>query len=233
MSSSPRDTSIPIIFAPPTYQYDKFKLDEKDICQDPIEQFHKWYDEALKNTNETLPESVTFTTAELPSGKVSSRILLFKELDHRGFVIYSNWETSRKSKDIKTNPQAALNFFWKDSQRQVRVEGETEFVNRDTTERYFQTRTRGSRLGSWVSKQTTVLANRQELEDSMKQIEKKYDGDKARDIQDIPCPEYWGGLRVVPLLIEFWQGREHRLHDRFVYTRQNEDDDWKVMRLSP
>ncbi|EGA80056.1 Pdx3p [Saccharomyces cerevisiae Vin13] len=156
MTKQAEETQKPIIFAPETYQYDKFTLNEKQLTDDPIDLFTKWFNEAKEDPRETLPEAITFSSAELPSGRVSSRILLFKELDHRGFTIYSNWGTSRKAHDIATNPNAAIVFFWKDLQRQVRVEGITEHVNRETSERYFKTRPRGSKIGAWASRQSDV-----------------------------------------------------------------------------
>lgn len=222
------ETKKPIIFAPKTYQYYKFSLDESSIDSDPIAQFTKWFNEAKDDPTESIPESVSFATAELPSGKVSCRILLFKELDDRGFTVYSNWGTSRKADDIKSNPQAAMTFFWKNLQRQVRVEGFTEHVSRETSQRYFKTRPRGSKIGAWSSPQSHRIENREELNDLLKKNEEKF-----KDAEDVECPEFWGGIRVVPLRIEFWQGRASRLHDRLVFERKSENDAWELVRLAP
>lgn len=224
----PEEIKKPIIFAPETYQYDKFELDESSVQKDPIAQFTKWFQEAKDDPSEIIPESVAFASSELPSGRISCRILLFKELDDRGFTIYSNWDSSRKAGDIKSNPQAAITFFWKNLQRQVRVEGFTEMVSRETSERYFSTRPLGSKIGAWSSPQSQAIKDRSELEDIVKANEERF-----KNVSDVPCPEFWGGLRVVPLRIEFWQGRASRLHDRLVFERKSENDPWELIRLAP
>lgn len=181
------------------------------------------------NAKVPQPEATTLSTSHLFSGRVSARIVYLKELDHRGFVIYSNWETSHKAKDIESNPQAALTFWFRELERQVRIEGITERLTAEESQIYYDTRIRGSRIGAWASRQSTVLQSRGELEERVKSIEKKFEGQEK-----IPVPPFWGGLRIVPTVIEFWQGRPSRLHDRFQYTRDSpEGTMWRIERLSP
>ncbi|GMG20008.1 unnamed protein product [Ambrosiozyma monospora] len=230
MSGTQKTPEEPIIFAPKTYQYGKFKIGDHELLPSPIDQFSKWFKEAQEKKLD-LPECTTLSTAELPSGRISSRVVLLKELDHKGFIVYSNLDTSRKIQDLKTNKHAALNFFWKDLQRQVRVEGIVEFVDYETSSRYYKTRPRGSKIGAWASPQTTVISGREELNERYQKFEEKF-----KDVADdeIPCPEKWGGIRVVPLEVEMWQGGKSRLHDRFVYRREKiTDDKWELVRLAP
>lgn len=154
-------------------------------------------------------------------------MVYLKELDDRGFVIYSNWGTSRKASDVASNPHASLTFWWHELERQVRVEGRVERLKGEESQVYYDTRIRGSRLGAWASQQSSVLKDREELEQQVKDVETRFHGK-----DEIPVPEFWGGLRVIPDMIEFWQGRESRLHDRFRYTK-DEGGEWKVDRLSP
>jgi pyridoxamine 5'-phosphate oxidase len=158
-----------------------------------------------------------------------------KELDNHGFVIYTNLGTSRKAADIATNPRAAMLFFWESLQRQVHVEGRVEKISREESQTYYDTRARGSRIGAWASRQSQVLEpqgddddGRKQLEGWVKEVEKRFEGQEK-----IPVPEFWGGLRIIPDRIEFWQGRESRLHDRFVYEREGEGEEWTLKRLSP
>ncbi|KAK9453240.1 hypothetical protein V1511DRAFT_87890 [Dipodascopsis uninucleata] len=216
-----------LIFAPPTNQYEKSSLEKESLDSDPLKQFNIWYNEAVR-VKEPLPESCTLATASLPSGRVSARIVLFKELDLRGFIIYSNFSTSKKNGDIRSNPKAALTFFWKSLERQVRIEGTTEFISTEESVTYFRTRPRDSRLGAWASPQSQPVESRDELESKFNQISNKF-----QDIEDVPLPENWGGLRIIPEEIEFWQGRHGRLHDRFVYRKVDGGDSWKIERLAP
>lgn len=223
-------THQPIIFNPPAEQYGKFHLNGEELDPCPIAQFQQWFKEALdKIPKDRVPEKTTFSTARLPSGRVSSRVVLLKELDDRGFIVYSNWDKSKKAKDFETNKFASLNFFWPSLERQVRVEGIMEYVSRETTERYFKTRPRGSKIGAWASPQSQEIG-KEELDE----LNKKYE-DQFKDLEDdqIPCPEYWNGVRIVPLEIEFWQGGKFRLHDRFTFVREELDGEWEVKRISP
>lgn len=224
-------TESPIIFAPKTYQYKKGHLEESDLDASPIEQFHRWFDDVRQASGDgAIPEACTFSTARLPSGRISSRVVLFKELDPHGFIVYSNWDGSKKAADYATNKHAALTFFWPQMERQVRVEGVMEPVSRETSERYFQTRPRGSKIGAWASPQLQLLHERQQLDNLYAAQEKRFEG--VAD-EDIPCPPKWGGMRVVPLEVEFWQGRVSRLHDRISFRREATDASWNRVRLAP
>lgn len=238
------DTNTPARAA----QFQLARLRRSDLDADPFTQFHQWF--SSPHLKGHTPETVTLATASLPTGRVSSRIVYLKELDSRGFVIYSNFGTSRKAADISTNPHASLSFWWKPLERQVRVEGKVERLSADESQVYFNTRARGSRIGAWASQQTSVLNpltdtqgkhgngdgdgdgdeddGRADLESRVKQVEARFQG---QDV--ISVPPFWGGLRIIPDTIEFWQGRESRLHDRFRYTRLDDPDAWKVERLSP
>jgi pyridoxamine 5'-phosphate oxidase len=221
-----------------------------------VAQFHAWFTTAQQSSLVSHPEACTFATAELPSGRVSARIVYLKELDSRGgFVVYSNFGTSRKAADLATNPHAALTFWWEALQRQVRVEGVAARMTREESQVYFDTRVRGSRIGAWASRQSRVLEpraaaatsgagdgahaeptegqeddGRAQLEEWAREREEQFAGQ-----EHIPVPGFWGGLRIVPDRVEFWQGRENRLHDRFVYSREegSEENEWKLERLSP
>ncbi|KAF2690428.1 pyridoxamine 5'-phosphate oxidase [Lentithecium fluviatile CBS 122367] len=237
-SAKPLGQSSKRIFAPTggsndpgrAIQYKRGSLERSDLLASPTDQFHAWFEDAV-SANVYQPETVTLATASLPDGKPSARIVFMKELDDKGFVIYSNWETSRKSKDVKSNPQAALTFWWREMERQVRVEGSVERLTNEESQVYYDTRIRGSRIGAWASPQSQVLKGREELEVFVDEVEKRFEGEDK-----IPVPDFWGGARVVPEVVEFWQGRESRLHDRFRYTKVVGGDgkgEWNVERLSP
>lgn len=193
----------------------------------PLAQFHAWFSHAQANSV-YQPETVCLSTASLPSGRVSSRFVYLKELDSRGFVIYSNWGTSQKAKDVQSNPWASLAFWWRELERQVRVEGRVERLTREESQVYFDTRIRGSRIGAWASRQSQVIEGREVLEGWVKEVEETFEGQEK-----IPVPEFWGGLRIIPERVEFWQGRESRLHDRFAYEKVEGEQGWKISRLSP
>ncbi|KAF2735002.1 pyridoxamine 5'-phosphate oxidase [Polyplosphaeria fusca] len=206
-------------------QYESGELHIEDLFPSPTDQFHKWFTEAVA-AKVYQPETVTLATAELPSGRPSARVVFMKELDDKGFVVYSNWETSKKASDVRSNPQAALTFWWREVERQVRVEGYVERLPSLESQVYYDTRIRPSRIGAWASPQSQVLSGREELEGRVKAVEQQFEGQDK-----IPVPPFWGGLRVVPEIVEFWQGRQSRLHDRLRYTRTEEG--WKIERLSP
>jgi pyridoxamine 5'-phosphate oxidase len=199
-------------------------LDRKDLNPDPAEQFHLWFDEA-KSRRVLLPESCTLSTAHLPDGRVSARVVLMKELDRNGdFVVYSNWSTSKKARDVKSNKWVSLTFFWKELERQVRVEGTTELLTPEESQEYFDTRPRKSRIGAWASPQSKSI-HRHVLDELVTEYEKRFEG-----VEDIPCPPFWGGIRIQPVEWEFFQGRPNRVHDRFVYVK--EGDEWVIDRIA-
>lgn len=212
--------------SPQAQQYTKGSLEISQLDASPFTQFDTWFKHATAEKVHQ-PETVTLSTAELPSGRVSARMVYLKEMDDAGFVIYSNWGTSRKAKDVESNPHAALTFWWHELERQVRVEGPCERLTAEESQVYYDTRIRGSRLGAWASQQSRVLKDREELEGQVREVEEKFEGK-----EEIPVPEFWGGLRVKPEMVEFWQGRPSRLHDRFRYTK-DQGGEWKIDRLSP
>ena len=189
---------------------------------DPISFFDDWLKEAEKS-GIVLPESMCVSTAT-SEGRPSSRMVLLKEADEQGFVFFTNYG-SRKAAELEQNKHAALLFHWNMLQRQVRIEGRIERVSHEESEAYFHSRGRGSQIGAWASKQSQSLENRQSLVDSVKYYEEKFSG------KTVPLPEFWGGYRVIPETIEFWQGKADRLHDRYVYTKSG--NDWVISRLNP
>ncbi|KAK6332380.1 hypothetical protein TWF696_003097 [Orbilia brochopaga] len=227
--ATPKHPSGKMIFAPTNKdaQYLIGELSIENLHEDPLVQFHEWFEQASKTEGLTMPEATTLATSHMPSGRVSARMVYLKELDSKGFVIYSNWETSRKAEDLRSNNNASLCFFWKENERQVRIEGYTERLTPQESQEYYKTRIRGSRIGAWASRQSSKLKDRAELEDRVHEFEKQFEGQ-----EDIPLPPHWGGMRIVPTMIEFWQGRDNRLHDRFVYKRQS-DGSWDIQRVAP
>jgi len=202
--------------------YSRQQLLETDVASDPIHQFQRWFDQAVES-EVPEPNAMTLATAT-KTGIPSARIVLLKGLDERGFVFYTNYE-SRKAQDLAENPQAALVFLWHELERQVRVEGAIEKVSDAETEAYFHSRPLSSQIGAWASDQSRVIPDREVLEQSYLSLEAKY-----KD-QEIPRPSHWGGYRVKPYQVEFWQGRPSRLHDRLRYRLVAHE--WVIERLAP
>ena len=189
----------------------------------PFKQFEQWF-QAAKEAEPVLPEAVSLATATR-EGRLSSRMVLLKDFDETGFVFYSNYE-SRKGLELAENPNAALVFYWRQLERQICITGTVSKVSREESEAYFRTRPRGSQIGALTSSQSQVVASREVLENRFQQLMAEYEG------REIPLPSYWGGYRLSPATIEFWQGRSDRLHDRFLYKRQS-GGPWQLERLSP
>ncbi len=204
-------------------QFGLFELKESDIDSDPIKQFGIWYEEALR-ADLIHPNAFTLTTSTR-EGKPSARVVLLKDYDEGGFVFYSNSE-SKKGSDLTDNPFAAFCFWWGKLERQIRIEGRIEKVSVDEADTYFASRPRGSQIGAWVSNQSSVIPDRKLLDERVCEFESKFQD------KDIPRPAYWNGYRLVPNLIEFWQGRDNRLHDRLRYSLQ-EKGEWLIERLAP
>jgi pyridoxamine 5'-phosphate oxidase len=199
-------------------------LDAADVSLDPFAQFMQWFDAAL---SAAVPEPnamhVSTVTAE---GRPDGRIVLLKSVSDAGFVFYTNYE-SRKGRELIERPFAALTFFYPELERQIRIEGHVEKVSDAESDEYFNSRPRGSQIGSWVSHQSTVIDSRDVLENRQRELETRFAG------QPVPRPPYWGGFRVVPDALEFWQGRPSRLHDRIRYHRTDANQPWHIERLAP
>ena len=203
-------------------EYTSAGLTESAADPNPIAQFRRWFDTAIA-ADLHEPNAMTLATAT-PEGRPSARIVLLKGFDERGFVFYTSYE-GRKSDEIEANPRCALVFYWGELERQVRVEGGVSHIPEEESDEYFGSRPRGSQLGAWASEQSRPVEGRDALEERLRNLEAEYEG------REVLRPPFWGGYRVEPEVIEFWQGRENRLHDRRVYRRS--DGSWRRERLQP
>jgi pyridoxamine 5'-phosphate oxidase len=204
-------------------EYASYSLDEQNVAADPIAQFEVWFNEAVE-AQLPEPNAMTLATAT-KAGRPAARIVLLKGFDANGFLFYTNYD-SRKGHELEENPQAALVFHWHELERQVRIEGCVEKLSRQASKAYFDTRPEKSRLGAWASPQSHQLESREALEQRFQEAEAKFQN------EEIPLPESWGGYRLMPNSIEFWQGRRSRMHDRVLYTL-DENNQWYIGRLAP
>lgn len=198
-------------------------LEREDLDKDPIVQFGLWFGEAC-DSDRMDPNAMTLSTVDA-GNRPASRTVLLKYFDQRGFVFFTNLESS-KAGHIAANAHVALLFFWRELGRQISIRGRAGKIPTSETLRYFATRPRGSQIGAWVSSQSSIISTRSLLEAKFEELKQKF-----RD-REVPLPSFWGGYRVIPEEMEFWQGRTNRLHDRFIYTRQD-DDRWRIDRLAP
>jgi pyridoxamine 5'-phosphate oxidase len=196
---------------------------ETNIAADPFVQFGRWWDEAVKSELDEV-NAMTLATASA-TGLPDARVVLLKSYTDRGFVFFTNY-SSRKGKELAENPRACLVFFWKELERQVRITGSVEKVIASESDEYFNSRPEGSRIGAWASPQSTVIESREVIEQNILQYQQKFDS------VEIERPPHWGGYIVIPTVIEFWQGRPSRLHDRLQYSKM-ENGSWKIERLAP
>ena len=203
-------------------QYDIAELNQNDLLESPTDMFRNWF-EKIEDLEHIEPNAAILSTST-KKGKPSSRAVLVKEFDERGFVFYTNYK-SKKAQEIEVNPYGSLLFYWQDFERQVRIQGKIRKVSRSKSEKYFHSRPRLSQISVLASHQSKTLENREELDKKVKKLEKMYDG------KEIPLPDYWGGYILEHRNVEFWQGRRDRLHDRFVYAKHGRI--WQIERLAP
>lgn len=203
-------------------EYSKKELRLAQVVAHPLEQFNLWFEEALKAQLDE-PNAMSLATVN-QEGQPSLRVVLLKEVNTEGFVFFTNYQ-SKKGQSINHNPKVAFNFFWPELERQVRIEGKATKITDAQSDSYFQSRPLGSQIGAWASPQSQAISNRDFLERDLNALKEKYAN------QEVPRPDHWGGYLVTPHLIEFWQGRENRLHDRICY--QLEAGEWVIKRLAP
>jgi pyridoxamine 5'-phosphate oxidase len=204
-------------------EYQKGSLEETEVHSDPMQQFDLWFQQALAAE---IHEPNAMSLATSYQGQPTIRVVLLKSYDPKGFVFFTNYQ-SRKGQELAANPLACLNFFWGPLERQVRIEGEVEKISAEESEAYYNSRDKGSRIGAWASPQSQVLESREVLEERVGHFFDKYG-----HADQIPRPEHWGGYLLKPSLIEFWQGRPSRLHDRICYNRDKQGP-WHIERLAP
>lgn len=203
--------------------YTRAALDESQAGEDPITLFRQWFGEA-QDSNILEPNAMILSTVSADL-KVHSRTVLLKEITETGFVFYTNYQ-SAKAMDIEHSADVSITFLWKELERQIRIEGSAEKISRARSEKYFNSRPRGSQLGAWASPQSDIIADRSILQKNLDDLQKKYP-----EGTQVPIPPHWGGYEITPDFVEFWQGRESRLHDRIAFT--SHDNAWNVVRLAP